>query len=139
MKRAHVVAAAALAACAALFAATVASGTEKMAKSERLECGACHDKPGSKLLTDRGKYYETMGTVEGFDELAATFGRCTSCHVKKPGSLKLTAKGKQFQELAGDMQGLADWMSAHHPLAPVAPAAPAEPVEPPRKQEPNEE
>lgn len=103
---------------AVLFAATVASGTDKMAKAEGLECGACHDKPGSKLLTDQGKYYETMGTLDGFDELAQTFGKCTSCHVKKPGSLKLTAKGREFGALVGDMMGLKEWMAAHHPTPP---------------------
>jgi len=105
---------------AASFAGTVASGSQKIAKTEGLECGACHDKPGSKLLTDKGKYYETMGTLEGYDALAESFGKCTSCHVKKPGSLKLTTKGKQFQEMVGDMKGLKDWMAAHHPTPPVA-------------------
>ena len=68
-----------------------------MGKQEGLSCTVCHDKPGSKLLTDQGKYYETMRTLAGFDELKATFGACTSCHVTKPGSKKLTAKGKEFQ------------------------------------------
>ncbi len=105
---------------AASFAGTVASGSQKIADAEGLECAACHDKPGSKLLTDRGKYYESMGTLEGFEALAESFGKCTSCHVKKPGSLKLTKKGKEFQELVGDMKGLQEWMAAHHPMPPPA-------------------
>ncbi|MCB1009766.1 MAG: hypothetical protein KDB94_12850, partial [Acidobacteria bacterium] len=98
---------------------TVASGSQKISKAEGLECGACHDKPGSKLLTDKGKYYEAMGTLDGYDALAESFGKCTSCHVKKPGSQKLTTKGKQFQEMVGDMKGLKEWMAAHHPMPPV--------------------
>lgn len=105
---------------AASFVGTVASGSQKIAKAEGLECAACHDKPGSRLLTDRGKFYETMGTLDGYDALAENFGRCTDCHVKKPGSLKLTKKGKEFKEMVGDMKGLKDWMAAHHPTAPVA-------------------
>ncbi len=100
-----------------LLAGSVASGSQQIAKTEGMQCTACHDKPGSKLLTDRGKFYEAMGTLEGFDELAASFGRCTSCHVKKPGSLKLTSRGKQFKEMVGDMEGLKEWMAAHHPVA----------------------
>ncbi len=103
---------------AAFFAGSIASGSNKIAKAEGLECAACHDKPGSKLLTDRGKFYESMGTLQGFEELAETFGNCTACHSRRPGSLKLTVKGKQFQEMVGDMKGLKSWMSSHHPTPP---------------------
>lgn len=102
----------------ALFGSTLASGTEKIGKEQGVSCTVCHDKPGSKLLTDRGKYFETMRTLSGFEELKATFGACTSCHVTKPGSKKLTAKGKEFQEMVADMEGLDTWMKEHHPEAP---------------------
>ncbi len=104
----------------ALLAVTSASGTEAIAKQEKLECTACHDKPGSKLLTDQGKYYETMRTLAGFEELKSTFGACTKCHVRKPGSKKLTAEGKKFQDLVADMEGLGIWMQQHHPTPPPA-------------------
>ncbi len=120
--RLAVFAAGALAA-AALLVATNAQGTEALAKQERLECTACHDKPGSKLLTDQGKYYETMRTLAGYAELKSTFGACTNCHVKKPGSKKLTAQGKKFQQMVEDMAGLGAWMKEHHPTTPP----PAEP------------
>jgi len=107
---------------AALFAATLASGTEALGKQEKLECTACHDKPGSKLLTDQGKYYETRRTLDGYADLKATFGRCTHCHVSKPGSQKLTKEGKRFQEMVRDMAGLGEWMQQHHP-APAPPPA----------------
>jgi len=108
---------------AALFTATLASGTEALGKSEGLECTACHDKPGSKLLTDQGKYYETLRTLDGYAELKSTFGKCTNCHVAKPGSKKLTKEGKRFQEMVKDMAGLGEWMKEHHPTPP-APQAP---------------
>jgi cytochrome c2 len=105
--------------------ATNASASEELGKRENLSCTACHDKPGSKLLTDKGKYYELRRTTEGFDDLKATFGKCTACHDTKPGSLELTAKGEQFRAMVADMDGLAEWTKQHHP------AAPAE-VSPPR-------
>lgn len=106
----------ALSAIAALVAGN-ASASEEIGKNENLACTACHDKPGSKLLTDKGKYYELRRTTAGFDELKATFGRCTACHDTKPGSLELTAKGKQFKSLVSDMDGLAAWTKEHHPVA----------------------
>ena len=93
-------------------------GTEKIGEQEKLACTVCHDKPGSRLLTDKGKYYETARTLAGFDELRANFGACTTCHVSKPGSKKLTRQGKQFQELVGNMDGLAAWMKENHPAPP---------------------
>ena len=50
-----------------------------------------------------------------FRDLKATFGACTNCHVTKPGSKKLTAKGKEFQDIVKDMEGLGTWMQEHHP------------------------
>jgi len=107
-----------LALAAALFAGAFAGATDGLAEQETLSCTACHDKPGSKLQTDRGKYYESMRTMEGYDEVVATFGECTACHVKKPGSKKLTRRGKQFEEMVDSMQGLKAWMDEHHPVPP---------------------
>ncbi|MEO8196018.1 MAG: hypothetical protein ABI689_04790 [Thermoanaerobaculia bacterium] len=115
MNRSRILAVVGMTAAVALFASTLASGSEKLAKQETLSCTVCHDKPGSKLLTDQGKYYETMRTLAGFADLKATFGACTSCHVTKPGSKKLTAKGKEFGEMVRDMEGLGAWMQEHHP------------------------
>lgn len=86
-----------------------------IAEREDLACTSCHDKPGSKLLTDRGKYYEQMGTLVGFDELEARFTRCTSCHVRKPGSLKLTETGRRYRWMMGDMDGIRQWLMERHP------------------------
>jgi hypothetical protein len=105
---------------AAAFVDSLAFGTEALGKQEKLQCTACHDKPGSKLLTDQGKYYETTRTMAGFEELKATFGACTSCHVAKPGSQKLTREGKRFQAMVDDMAGLRVWMEEHHPTPPAA-------------------
>lgn len=128
MNRSRILTAVGMTAAVAFLAGTLASGSEKLAEQESLSCTACHDKPGSKLLTDQGKYYETMRTLSGFDDLKATFGACTSCHVTKPGSKKLTAKGREFQELVKDMEGLGVWMQEHHPKAPAS-GAEAEPKE----------
>ncbi len=120
MNRSRICVAVGMTVAAALFAGTLASGTEKVGKQEGLACTVCHDKPGSKLLTDQGKYFETMRTLTGFEELKATFGACTSCHVTKPGSKKLTAKGKEFRDMVHDMEGLGAWMKEHHPAPPPA-------------------
>lgn len=129
MNRSRILTAIGMTAAVALLAGTLASGSEKLAEQESLSCTACHDKPGSKLLTDQGKYFETMRTLAGFDDLKATFGACTSCHVTKPGSKKLTAKGKEFRDMVQDMEGLGAWMKEHHPTAPV-PRSEGEPKAP---------
>ena len=46
-----------------------------------------------------------------------TVGECTTCHVKKPGSAKLTKAGKAFQSLVGDMSGLKVYLQEEHPTA----------------------
>jgi hypothetical protein len=53
--------------------------------------------------------------MAGFDSIRATFGSCTSCHDRKPGSKKLTHKGREFAELVKDMPGLNQWMREGHP------------------------
>lgn len=113
-----------LALIAAVALGSFAGATEKLAEQEQLACTACHDKPGSKLLTDRGKYFETMRTMEGYEAIKATFGECTACHVSKPGSRKLTQQGKKFGELVESMQGLKDWMAEYHPAPPPPEADP---------------
>lgn len=97
---------------------TVASNN--IARTEELACTSCHDKPGSKLLTDRGKYYEAMGTVEGYEALTERFSRCTSCHVRKPGSPKMTQTGRKYQWMLQDMNGLREWLMDQHPVRPSA-------------------
>lgn len=97
-----------------------AFASEEVAKQEGLVCTVCHDKPGSKLLTDRGKYFEVMRGMDGFDDIEASFQSCTYCHRRRPGSLKLTKTGDQFLTLAGDMAGLLEWMRGRHPAAPQA-------------------
>ena len=85
----------------------------------------CHDKPGSKLLTDEGKYYELMGTLDGFDDVTQVFGECTTCHVKKPGSAKLTQTGRLFQRLIDDMSGLRTYLQEQHPVGDAPEEAPS--------------
>ncbi len=99
----------------ALAVTGVAVASEPIAKDTGKACTACHDKPGSKLLTDPGKYYETMHTLAGYDTLQATFGRCTACHARKPGSKQLTRKGREFSGLVKDMPALGEWLRANHP------------------------
>ncbi|QQR75055.1 MAG: hypothetical protein IPJ17_05595 [Holophagales bacterium] len=111
----------ALLAAATLLPAHPAAATDAMAKSTQLACTACHDKPGSKLLTAKGKYFETMGSLDGYEALEVAFKDCTACHVAKPGSSKLTAKGKEFAGLVKDMKGLAEWLKSAHPAKPARP------------------
>jgi cytochrome c553 len=90
---------------------------QEIATKTDQRCTACHDKPGSKLLTDMGLYYEMMGSLDGFDNLKGSFGRCTACHAKKPGSDKLTAEGKKMADLVDSMEELKKWLEENHPEA----------------------
>lgn len=92
-----------------------AGASNKIAQSEGLQCTVCHDKPGSKLLTDRGVYYEKMRTLDGYDEVVAAFSECTACHVNKPGSKKMTDRGRAFAFAVRDMEGLKQWLRESHP------------------------
>ena len=82
------------------------SATKTIAQQEDLSCTVCHDKPGSKRFTDRGKFYDLMGGFDGYDELTAKFGECTTCHKRRPGSTRLTTEGKRWAEVHGDMEAL---------------------------------
>lgn len=107
----------------ALWRAGDAWASPPLGQQTGLACTACHDKPGSKLLTDKGKYFELLGSFEGFDQVIADFGACTSCHVRKPGSKKLTKEGRDFARIIRDMKDLQEWMRLRHPTKPPAPAA----------------
>ena len=112
-----------LALAAVLALAWAAGGREaqasnQIARKEGLACTVCHDKPGSRLLTDRGKYYEEMHSLKGYDDVISAFSQCTSCHVKKPGSKTLTPNGKTFAGLVHDMSGLRQWLQEYHPGMP---------------------
>ncbi len=104
----------------ALVAAALTAGAslanERIASTTKTTCTSCHDKPGSKRLTDTGKYYETVKTLDGYAALNASFGRCTTCHDTKPGSQKLTRRGTQFAAFAKDMPALNQWMREGHPI-----------------------
>jgi hypothetical protein len=108
--------AAALMACFALLAPRQEAGaSEELAVKTGEVCTVCHDKPGSKLLTDKGKYYEVMDTFEGYDDVLAIFGECTHCHVRKPGSQKLTRAGKKFSEAIEDLEAFREFLEVNHP------------------------
>jgi hypothetical protein len=92
-----------------------AQASNKIARKEGLACTVCHDKPGSRLLTDRGKYYEEMHSLNGYDAVISAFSQCTSCHVKQPGSKTLTPNGKRFAGVVHDMPGLRQWLQESHP------------------------
>jgi hypothetical protein len=113
----------ALAAAIGLLAAAPAAATPQLAKAEGLACTVCHDKPGSKLLTDKGKYYEVMATLDGYDAIEGTFGACTTCHVKRPGSKKLTRQGRRISLVIRDMGELKAWVMEHHPQPGAEPGA----------------
>ncbi len=90
--------------------------SNEIAEQVDLACTSCHDKPGSKLMTDRGKYYDLMGTFDGYEKVINTFGKCTTCHVKKPGSMRLTRMGKRYYDLVNSMEGLKALLEGEHPV-----------------------
>jgi hypothetical protein len=121
MKRLWIIAGiTAVALAAQLIPAGSAFATKAIATKEEVSCTVCHDKPGSKLMTDKGKYYELMGSFAGYDHLRQDFGKCTACHVRKPGSAKLTKQGKQYQSLSTNMEGLREYLMEPHPEPPAA-------------------
>lgn len=127
-----------IAAVAVLTAASAAAlATEELARETATTCTACHDKPGSRLLTDRGKYFELMRTTDGFERVIENFGRCTYCHKSKPGSIRLTREGKRFEQMLGDMDALKAWLDAHHPKANDAGAGESAPDEPSKGERPD--
>ena len=109
-----------LVAAALLLAPGAAQASKKLATETGLKCTACHDKPGSRLLTDQGKYFETTRSMEGYAQLKENFEKCTLCHVRKPGSAQLTEKGQHFAGLVKDMKSLKVWLEQNHPKAPEA-------------------
>ena len=110
-----------LLALAAVLTASEAMASEEIAEAEGgMACTVCHDKPGSKLYTDQGKYYEATGSLQGFDQIIDAFRACTTCHVKKPGSERFTPQGRRFVGVMRDMTELRDWaMKAHPPMEDV--------------------
>lgn len=100
-----------------LLGGTALMANDEIARQTGEKCTLCHDKPGSKLLTDMGIYYDTQRTLEGYEEIKGSFGRCTSCHVRKPGSEKLTREGKKMADLVDSMKELREWMAESHPEA----------------------
>lgn len=116
MRRTNILIATFLAVAVLLVYGTRGQASNAIAHKENgLACTVCHDKPGSKLLTDRGKYYEAVGTLAGYDRVHYAFGNCTSCHVAKPGSARLTRTGAEFAAVVHDMQGLKDFLDRNHP------------------------
>lgn len=93
-----------------------AQASNQIALKEGLPCTVCHDKPGSKLLTDQGMYYQEMRTLKGYNDVVVAFSQCTSCHVKKPGSKRLTERGERYKWVVGDMEGLRQWLWENHPV-----------------------
>jgi hypothetical protein len=106
---------AALALATTVVAAGAAHASKRIATETGKSCTTCHDKPGSKLLTDAGKYFESMHTLDGFTDIRGSFGKCTACHVRKPGSTRLTKKGKELAGQVKDMNELRQWVQQHHP------------------------
>ena len=103
-------------AVSSLFMSQAVYATKKACEEEPgTVCTTCHDKPGSKLLTDQGMYYELTRNLDDYEKIESAFGRCTHCHSRKPGSKELTDKGKAMLEAVGDMEELRVWVRESHP------------------------
>lgn len=93
----------------------VAVATEEFAQAESLDCSHCHVDSEPTRLTDPGRYYQFMETLDGYDKVLERFGRCTFCHVDEAGSLEMTNDGRRFRWMMADMKGLQAWLEAEHP------------------------
>ena len=80
-----------------LFVATPTYGTPEIGKKEKLRCTVCHDKSGSRLLTDKGMYYQLKGTLQDYKLLIHVYKKCTACHSREPGDKTLTPKGEELK------------------------------------------
>ena len=97
------------------FSASRVPASEETAAEEELECSICHQDSEGSILTDPGRYYELMETLEGFDQVTDTFGSCIYCHVPEAGSADLTPEGQTFRWMMEDMKGLRAWLDENHP------------------------
>ena len=95
--------------------AAVASASEDIAAREELECSVCHEDPDGQRLTDQGRYYGVMETLEGYQEVVDRFGSCNYCHTADVGSNNLTREGFRFRWMMEDMKGLRAWLDENHP------------------------
>lgn len=132
MKRDTILGAVLLALLAAVASPLHAS--EEVAEQMSLECAVCHQESdeANLLLTDQGKYYQLMETLEGFDLVMEQFGHCNYCHVPEAGSKALTREGLRFEWMMEDMTGLRQWLEDAHPKpAEKSSATDSEPAESP--------
>jgi hypothetical protein len=90
-----------------LLAPVPSFASPEIAKKEGLKCTVCHDKAGSKLLTSKGKYYEYMKTLTGYDDVIHQYKKCTTCHSKEPGNATLTKKGEDLKARGETMKHIA--------------------------------
>lgn len=89
--------------------------SEETAEQENLKCQVCHPEQGVELLTDKGRYFQYMGSLDGFDPVMEKFGSCVYCHVQEVDSVKLTREGQRFRWMMEDMDGLRAWLEENHP------------------------
>ena len=112
-----------------LTAAAPTAASNTIAKETGQACTVCHDKPGSRLLTSEGKFFEVTRSLDGYEEFTASYGSCTNCHLRKPGSQKLTKEGRLMLDLGKDMEALKKWVLEMHPAE-----TEGKPVEKPAEQ-----
>jgi hypothetical protein len=98
-----------------LIATGMATGSEEIAEQQELECTVCHGDNEGSLLTDQGRYFQYLGTLEGFEQVIEKFGHCSYCHVREAESVELTREGFRFRWMMEDMEGLKDWLEENHP------------------------
>jgi len=103
-----------------------AQASNAIAKKTSLQCTVCHDKPGSRRLTNQGLYFQQLRTLDGYEQVVA-FGECVTCHDRKPGSKVLTPTGRRFLSVVKDMKGLRQWLQENHPGMQPAPPDTATP------------
>jgi hypothetical protein len=104
-----------LAGLSAFLTVPISWASEEIASEQGLECQLCHGDQGTGFLTDQGRYFQYMGSLDGFDQVTEQFGSCLYCHVQEADSIKLTREGQRFYWMMEDMQGLKAWLEENHP------------------------
>jgi len=101
--------------CLTIFGIKATNASEEIAEEQDLACDVCHVDPEADQLTDRGRYFEYLRTLEGYEAVIERFGRCIFCHVQEAGSEEFTQEGMRFRWMMDNMQGLKTWLDENHP------------------------
>ena len=98
---------------------TAVLATEEISEQEEIECQVCHSdvEHDAAALTDRGLFYQTVDTMDGYDQVLERFESCTYCHSERAGNKSMTSEGHRFRWMMQNMAGLTAWLEENYPAS----------------------